>query len=582
MKEPLTLKLYNIFPFHSVVVRPITPSERVMWDGLMSEHHYLGFKSLVGESIRYVAELQGRWLALLGWAAAALKCQSRDSWIGWSQAIQWQRLELLVNNSRFLILPGIYIPNLASKILSLNLKRLSNDWQHIHGHPVLIAETFVDTDRFTGACYKAAAWLYLGQTSGYGKHARHYVHHGQSKAVFVRPLSKKALIKLRDPHPDPHLVRKEKSMQLSQKQASDLIEVLRTLPDPRHKRGVRHRSLSIIALSICAVICGCRSYTSIAEWTKHCSQKMLDRLWCRKKGPSSVPPSEPTVRRQLQKIDAEQVDMAISDWIGRLASGNVIGIDGKTLRGARREDGTKVHLISAFIHQQGITIAPKKVPVKSNEIPAAIPLLKPLDLKDKIITADALHTQKDLARFLVQEKQADYCFTVKDNQANLKEAIAYLGLNEGFPPEHETCEKAHGRLEIRKIWTSTDLNDYVDFPFCGQVACIERHTEELKTGKKRSETVYLITSASPDKVSPKQLLELNRGHWTIENKSHYVRDVTFDEDRSQIRTKTGPRMMAILRNLAISLLRLADYTNIAEATRHMAAKPYLSLRLIGI
>lgn len=121
----------------------------------------------------------------------------------------------------------------------------------------------------------------------------------------------------------------------------------------------------------------------------------------------------------------------------------------------------------------------------------------------------------------------------------------------------------------------------MEFPFCGQVACIERHTEEIKTGKIRSETVYLITSLSPKKASPEQLLVLNRGHWSIENKSHYVRDVTFDEDRSQIRTKTGPRMMAILRNLAISLLRLAGYVNIAEAIRDMAAKPYRSLQLIG-
>jgi predicted transposase YbfD/YdcC len=136
-------------------------------------------------------------------------------------------------------------------------------------------------------------------------------------------------------------------------------------------------------------------------------------------------------------------------------------------------------------------------------------------------------------------------------------------------------------MEIRKIWTSTDLNDYVDFPFCGQVACIERHTEEIKTGEKRSETVYLITSLSPRKASPKQLLELNRGHWSIENKSHYVRDVTFDEDRSQIRTNTGPRMMATLRNLAISLLRLAGHANIAAAIRDMAAKPYRSLQMIG-
>jgi hypothetical protein len=433
-QEPLTPELSDVFPFHSVEVRPITPGERVMWDGLMSQHHYLGFKSLVGESIRYIAESPGCLFALLGWSAAALKCQPRDAWIGWSQAIQWQRLHLIVNNSRFLMLPGIEIPNLASKILSLNLKRLSTDWQHIYGHPVLIAETFVDTERFTGACYKAANWLYLGQTSGYGKHSRRYIHHGQPKAVFVRPLSKKALRRLRDPHPDPDLIRKETLMHFSLKQVTDLIEILKTIPDPRRKRGVRHRNLAIIALSICAVLCGCRSYTAIAQWTKHCAQKMLGRLWCRKKEHIYIPPSEPTIRRQLQRIDAEHVDRAISDWVGRLSKGNAIGIDGKTLRGARREDGTKVHLLSAFIHQQGITIAQKEVPAKSNEIPSAIPLLEQLDLKGKVVTADALHTQHDLARFLVQEKQADYCFTVKDNQSDLKEAIAYLGLNEGFPP----------------------------------------------------------------------------------------------------------------------------------------------------
>ncbi len=427
-------ELLDKFPFCSIVVRPVIPDERFNWDRLMTQHHYLGFKSLVGESIRYVAELQGHWLALLGWSAAALKCQPRDTWVGWSQAIQWQRLPLIVNNSRFLILPDIHIPNLASKILSLNLKRLSLDWEHIYGHPVLIAETFVDTARFTGACYKAANWLYLGQTSGYGKHARRYIHHGHPKAVFVRPLSNKALIKLRDPHTDTQLIRKEKAMQLSQKQATDLIEILKMLHDPRCKRGVRHRNLSIIAIAICSVICGCRGYTAIAQWAKHCSQKMLSMLWCKKKDHVYIPPSEPTIRRQLQRIDADEVDMAISDWFRQLCSGNAIGIDGKTLKGARRPDGTKVHLLSAFIHQQGITIAQKEVDVKSNEIPTAIPLLKPLDLKGKVITADALHTQKTLARFLVQEKQADYCFTVKDNQANLKEDIAYLGLNEAFPP----------------------------------------------------------------------------------------------------------------------------------------------------
>ena len=130
-------------------------------------------------------------------------------------------------------------------------------------------------------------------------------------------------------------------------------------------------------------------------------------------------------------------------------------------------------------------------------------------------------------------------------------------------------DKGHGRLETRRIWTSTDLNGHLDFPHCRQVACIERSRENLKTGKINQETAYLITSLSPERADPEKLLSLNRGHWGIENKSHYVRDVTFDEDRSQVRTQSGPRVMATLRNLAINLLRLRGYKNIAQAIRSL-------------
>ena len=137
-------------------------------------------------------------------------------------------------------------------------------------------------------------------------------------------------------------------------------------------------------------------------------------------------------------------------------------------------------------------------------------------------------------------------------------------------------------MEIRKIWTSTEINDYVDFPYCGQVACLERYREEIKSGKIQNETVYLITSLSQDDADGERLLNLIRGHWGIENKSHYVRDFTFDEDRSKVRTKSGPRIMATLRNFAISIFRLIGCTNMAKALRDMMAKPHLTLRLIGI
>lgn len=136
-------------------------------------------------------------------------------------------------------------------------------------------------------------------------------------------------------------------------------------------------------------------------------------------------------------------------------------------------------------------------------------------------------------------------------------------------------------MEIRKIWTNTEIKDYIDFPYCGQVAFLERYREEIKSGKIQNETVYLITSLSQDDANGERLLNLIRGHWGIENKSHYVRDFTFDEDRSKVRKKSGPRIMATLRNFAISIFRLIGYTNMAKALRDMMAKPHLTLRLIG-
>ena len=147
-----------------VKVRLVASAERSLWNSLMKQYHYLGFQSLVGQSLRYVAVHEGQWLALLGWGSAALKCKARDQWIGWTEALKLLRLPLVANNARFLILPGVGIPNLASRILALNLKRLSDDWYEAHGHPIYLAETFVDPRFYRGTCYRTAEWLYLGTT----------------------------------------------------------------------------------------------------------------------------------------------------------------------------------------------------------------------------------------------------------------------------------------------------------------------------------------------------------------------------------------------------------------------------------
>ncbi len=160
------------------------------------QHHYLGLQPLVGQSLCHVATAGQDWVALLAWGSAALKCQPRDGWIGWPPALQWRRLHLIANNLRFLILPEWRQPNLASRLLALNLKPLSADWERFYRHPILVAETFVDPAPFQGTCYRAAGWKVLGTTRGFAKRGRGYVCHGQPKTVLVRPLSARAVSQL--------------------------------------------------------------------------------------------------------------------------------------------------------------------------------------------------------------------------------------------------------------------------------------------------------------------------------------------------------------------------------------------------
>lgn len=221
-----------------------------------------------------------------------------------------------------------------------------------------------------------------------------------------------------------------------------------------------------------------------------------------------------------------------------------------------------------------------EVDTKSNEITAIVPLLEQLNIKDKVITADALLTQVDISKYIVEQRQADFVFTVKDNQPTLKADIEALNLNEE-PCDFETVNKGHGRLEIRKIWCSTELNRYLKFPCVSQVFCIEREITHLKKGKTTVETVYGVTSQSVDKASPKKILQQNRGHWSIENKIHWVLDVTFDEDRSQIRNLNGPMVMTCLKRFAISFLRMHGSKNIAAAFRNLWAKPHLAYNMLA-
>jgi Druantia protein DruA/DDE_Tnp_1-associated/Transposase DDE domain len=416
-------------------VRLVSASERPLWNSLMKRHHYLGFHSLIGQSLRYVAVYRDRWLALLGWGAAALKCKARDQWIGWTEPLKLQRLPLAANNCRFLILPDVKVPNLASRILSLNIKRLSDDWQAAHGHPIYLAETFVDPRFYRGTCYKAAGWLYLGNTRGFANHHGTYTHHGHIKSVFVRPLRPDATDILADPYVQPEIKPKVTSMKLSDNDADILHKALLTIPDCRMARGIRHNKLAILSIAICATLCGAGGFDAMAQWGEACSQKMRKRLRCRKNPKTGLydAPSEPAIRRFLQAVDAQAVDEAVSRWVvSTTERGRVASVDGKTLRGARTPNG-QVKLLSAFLPNQGAVVAQQEIPHTTNEIPVIKDLLAPLPLEGAVVTADAMHTQRDTATYVVEEKKADYVFTVKDNQPSLHEAIEDLNLVV-FPP----------------------------------------------------------------------------------------------------------------------------------------------------
>ena len=360
-----------------------------------------------------------------------------------------------------------------------------------------------------------------------------------------------------------------------------LLSVLGRVPDPRDPRGVRYRLASVLAVATCAVLAGARSFAAIGEWAADLAPGQLDRIGLDKA------PVESTMRKLFARLDAAALDrqLAVLAWCRtrQTAGRRVIAIDGKTVRGARTADAVAPHLVAALDHATGVVLGQNQVAAKSNEIPAVRDLLTgfdPADLRECVITVDAMHTQHDTAK-AITDAGADYVFTVKNNQPNLRKALKALPWA-GVPVGARSTEHGHGRRVTRsiKVLQVPDLPGWPEFPGAVQVAQLRRtDTSKDTSGKKTTtvEVVYLITSAPHTTAPPAVLAAWTQGHWGIENRVHWVRDVTFDEDRSQVRTGNAPHVMAALRNTAINLLRLAGWTNIAQALRHHARHPNQAL-----
>lgn len=262
-----------------------------------------------------------------------------------------------------------------------------------------------------------------------------------------------------------------------------------------------------------------------------------------------------------------------------------IAIDGKTLRGAARRGANPVHLLAAVCHQLKIVLAQVAVEDKTNEITAVIPLLRSLVLEGRLVTMDALLTQREVAQEILARK-GDYLMVVKENQPQLFQDIAICFDSEPLADEirgtARTIDKGHGRLEVRQIVTSTALKGFVNWPGAEQVMKITRTVTRLKTGQTTTESVYAITSLPPSRGSPALLLEAIRGHWVIENDIHWIRDVTLGEDRCAVHKDYAPQVLAILRNVMIALLRLQGHPNIAAAIDRFSARPELAMCTMGL
>jgi predicted transposase YbfD/YdcC len=353
----------------------------------------------------------------------------------------------------------------------------------------------------------------------------------------------------------------------------ELWRVLDTVPDPRDRRGRRHRLPVILACGLAAVLAGARSFVAIGEWVAHQSTATLAGL-----GVDGAGPGESTIRRAFARLDGDLVDQVLGAllWTRTQRAGGrrVIAIDGKTVRGARTPTQTAPHLVAALDHQAGAVLGQLAVAAKSNEIPAVQRLLALYDLTDVVVTVDAMHTQTDTAT-IITDGGGDYVFTVKGNTPTLYRQLKELPWQQ--VPAHRATQTGHGRRSTRTIKV-VDAPAWVGFPAAAQVAQVRRTVTRQR--KKTVEVVYLITSADHDAAPPATLAAWVQGHWSIENKLHWVRDVTWDEDRSQIRTGSAPQVMATLRNTAISLLRLTGWTNIAAGLRHHARDPDHPLKLV--
>lgn len=430
-----------------VQVRLTQPEERERFDQIIVRGHYLHSAELVGQQLRYVAEYQGQWVALMVWSAAAYKLKLREQWIGWSDRQKRRRLPLVVNQSRLFIPEPFHIPNLASRVMKLNLEQLSLDWERAYHHAVLIAETFVDPERFRGTTYKASGWTLLGQTQGFQRsQADFYQAHDKPKQLWVRELQPGARTILRGRNLPAACQACEQDRPPECPQSPAELQQMELffgdLPEYRKRRRSIDFPLSgLVAVTVCALLCKvCLGQRDLAAFARNLTRDQMKALGFPRDRTSRIhrytPPSESTFARLLRQLDNQALQKALLRWLDHLLgrrhpAGDQVSVDGKELLNSQ---GLKV--ASAYSVTEGRWLGSEAVAEGSNEIPAVQAVLRRVDLDGSLVTADALNTQTETARIVVQEKGGDYLFTVKGNQPGVATNVQelYSRLSRAFSP----------------------------------------------------------------------------------------------------------------------------------------------------
>jgi len=354
-----------------IYVRPIVHQEYERYHELMERHHYLGSAHPVGETMHYIAIWRAQWIALLSFSSAALKCAARDQWIGWRYRHQFDRLNLVTNNSRFLILPQWHFPNVATRILSLCQRRLQADWVERFDHTLLLLETFIDPQRFHGTIYRAANWTLLGGTKGFRRaSAKTYQPNASPKLIFTYPLQRNARHLLSQSWLDPTYQCGVPKLMLTADQMNALPNFFKSIPDPRRTQGRRHRLATILAIAIGAILCGRVGYKGIAQWAQSLGQDACARFQCYYKQGRYQVPSEFIIRDILIRVKPDALDQALRRWSAQYSQvDESLAIDGKTMRSAIDNEGKQTHIMSAIGHET-LTCHTQKKSVNSAQ-PAA-------------------------------------------------------------------------------------------------------------------------------------------------------------------------------------------------------------------